>query len=120
MRIVKSIHFDAAHFLDDAEHRPYARMHGHSFTLEAAVDGEPDPKLDWVADFGELSAAMEEIKALLDHRLLNEVEGLGRPTLENICRFVAERLQRKFPGLAQVKVSRPSNGETCIYDVRSE
>lgn len=117
MRIVKAITFDAAHFLDDAAARPYARMHGHSFTLEAAVDGDPDPELEWVADFADLSAAMEEIKSLLDHRLLNEVEGLGRPTLENICRFVAAHLQKKFPGLAQVKVSRPSNGETCIYDV---
>ncbi|MBY0420952.1 MAG: 6-carboxytetrahydropterin synthase, partial [Parvularculaceae bacterium] len=37
MRIVKSINFDAAHFLPalGAESpAPYQRMHGHSFTLE--------------------------------------------------------------------------------------
>jgi 6-pyruvoyltetrahydropterin/6-carboxytetrahydropterin synthase len=118
MRIVKAITFDAAHFLDEEGERPYARMHGHSFTLEAAVDGEPDPKTGWVADFADLAAALEEVRSALDHRLLNEVKGLERPTLENICRFAADRLRTKFPGLAQVKVSRPSNGETCIYDIR--
>lgn len=118
MRIVKTIHFDAAHFLDDGpEARPYARMHGHSFTLEAAIEGEPDPKTGWIADFADIAEAMEDLREALDHRLLNEVEGLGRPTLENICRFAAARLRARFPGLRQVRVARPSNGEACIYDL---
>lgn len=118
MRIVKAINFDAAHFLDNCpQTRPYERMHGHSFTLEATIEGEPDPHMGWVADLGDLAKALEEIKSLLDHRLLNEVEGLGKPTLENISRFAAERLRAKFPGLVQVKVARPSIGEACIYDL---
>ncbi len=118
MRIVKSIQFDAAHYLDEGpDTRPYARMHGHSFTLEATIEGEPDPKAGWVADFGDVAAALDELRDSLDHRLLNEVEGLGRPTLENICRYAADRLRTKFPGLKQVKVARPSNGEACLYDL---
>lgn len=118
MRIVKAINFDAAHFLaDETGERPYARMHGHSFTLEAAVEGEPDTKTGWVADLGDLADALEEIRASLDHRLLNEVEGLGAPTLENICLYAAARLKPKFPGLAQIRVLRPSCGEACIYDL---
>ena len=118
MRIVKSMSFDAAHYLDhDLEERPYARLHGHSFTMEVVVEGEPDAATGWVVDFGEVDDALAELREMLDHRLLNEVEGLERPTLENICRWAAERLSRKFPGLAQVRVSRPSNGETCIYDL---
>ena len=49
--------------------------------------------------------------------LLNEIEGLKRPTLENICLWAAARLKPKFPGLKQVRVARPSNGETCIHDM---
>ncbi|NJM93185.1 MAG: 6-pyruvoyl tetrahydrobiopterin synthase, partial [Rhodospirillaceae bacterium] len=49
--------------------------------------------------------------------LLNEVDGLGRPTLENICRFAADHLKATLPGLAEIKVSRPSNGESCVYVV---
>jgi 6-pyruvoyltetrahydropterin/6-carboxytetrahydropterin synthase len=118
MRIVKSISFDAAHFLEvGGKARPYARMHGHSFTLEAALDGEPDPQTGWVVDFADLAAALDELRSELDHRLLNEVEGLERPTLENICRFAAARLRRRFPQLAEIKVSRPSNGETCVLTI---
>jgi len=121
MRITKSVTFDAAHFLEttsaeDAA-RAYARMHGHSFTLDVTLDGEPDPATGWVVDFGEVADALDHIKEALDHRLLNEVEGLEKPTLENICRWVARRLRSDFPGLRQVKVARPSNGEACIYDL---
>lgn len=118
MRIVKSVTFDAAHFLDvEAGERPYARMHGHSFLLEATVAGEPGPETGWVADFADLADALEEIRRDLDHHLLNEIDGLSRPTLENICQYAANRLKAKFPGLAQVKVARPSNGEACILDI---
>ncbi len=118
MRIVKSITFDAAHFLEhDPEARPYARLHGHSFVMEVEIAGEPDPEAGWVVDFGDVDEALQKLRADLDHRLLNEVEGLERPTLENICRWAAARLRPDFPGLKAVRVSRPSNGETCIHDI---
>lgn len=118
MRIVKSITFDAAHHLDcDPKARSYSRLHGHSFTMDVEIEGEPDPETGWVVDFADVAEALEEIRAALDHRLLNDVEGLERPTLENICRWVAARLKPKFRGLRQVRVSRPSNGESCVYDV---
>jgi len=129
MRIIKSINFDAAHFLDqfnrdgtrlNPEARPYARLHGHSFTLEVEIEGEQHPEEGWVVDFGDVAEALESVRDALDHRLLNEVEGLERPTLENICVWVARRMKNDFPGLARVRVSRPSNGETCIYDVPPE
>ena len=118
MRIVKSMSFDAAHFLDhDPDARPYARLHGHSFKMEVEIAGEPDADTGWVVDFGDVTEALNELHDALDHRLLNEIEGLERPTLENICQWAAAKLSPKFPGLRQVKVSRPSNGETCIHDV---
>ena len=121
MRITKSVTFDAAHFLetDSAEEagRPYARMHGHSFTLDVTLEGEPNTETGWVADFGDVAEALDQIKDALDHRLLNEVDGLKKPTLENICIWVADQLKDDFPGLRQVKVARPSNGEACIYDL---
>lgn len=123
MRIVKSITFDAAHFLADPQgspvnERPYARLHGHSFTMEAAIEGDPDPVTGWVVDFAQLGEALESLRAELDHRLLNEIEGLSQPTLENLCRFAAARLAPRFKGLVQIKVARPSIGEACIFDAR--
>lgn len=118
MRIVKSMQFDAAHYLDhDPDARPYARMHGHSFTMEIEIAGEPGLETGWVVDFGDVEEALNGLRDTLDHRLLNEIDGLDRPTLENICKWAAERLQAKFPGLRSVRVSRPSNGEACIFDL---
>lgn len=118
MRIVKSISFDAAHYLDhDPEARPYARLHGHSFVMEVEIAGDPDPDTGWVVDFGDVEDALKALHDKIDHRLLNEVEGLERPTLENIAKWAAKELQPEFPGLASVRISRPSNGETCIYDL---
>ena len=124
MRIVKSISFDAAHFLDQdvakygANERPYARMHGHSFTMDVEIEGEPDPEMGWVVDFADVTEALDKVRDALDHRLLNEVEGLERPTLENICKWTAVQLQPNFPGLCRVTVSRPSNGERCIHSLK--
>lgn len=118
MRIVKSMSFDAAHYLDhDPDARPYARLHGHSFTMEVVIEGEPQAETGWVVDFGDVEEALKDLHETLDHRLLNEVEGLERPTLENICQWAAKKLKERFPGLAEVRVSRPSIGETCIYEV---
>lgn len=118
MRIVKSVQFDAAHFLShDPEARPYARLHGHSFTMEVEIEGDPGADTGWVVDFGDVAEALEDIREALDHRLLNEVEGLERPTLENICQWAARRLKGRFPGLKAVRVSRPSIGEACVHEV---
>jgi len=118
MRIVKSMRFDAAHYLEhDPEARPYARLHGHSFEMEVEIEGAPQDNTGWVVDFGDVADALKQLHDELDHRLLNEIEGLERPTLENICQWAAKKLKPKFPGLRAVKISRPSNGETCIYDL---
>ena len=118
MRIIKSMTFDAAHYLDhDPQTRPYARMHGHSFRLDVEIEGAPNTETGWVVDFGDVEDALKALHEDLDHRLLNEIEGLERPTLENICAWAASKLKKEFPGLKSVRVSRPSNGETCIYDL---
>ena len=50
--------------------------------------GEADATSGFLRDFGEVDAALKSVRELLDHRLLNEVEGLGNPTLENLARFI--------------------------------
>ena len=113
--ITKAAAFDAAHRLPagGAEGSPYTRLHGHSFRVEASVRGPAAPPVGWVADLGALDAALREIAARLDHRLLNDVPGLESPTLEALCHFFADRLKPRFPGLSRVVVSRPSIGESC-------
>ena len=114
VEITQQFTFDAAHHLDAGagENR---RMHGHSFYVEVTLTGEPDPKTGFLRDFGEVDQALKSVREALDHRLLNEVEGLGPPTLENLARFIYTRAKARLPQVARVKIARPSHGQSCSY-----
>ena len=45
-------------------------------------------------DFGDIKAAFEPLHDQLDHRYLNEVDGLENPTSENLARWIWDRLRR--------------------------
>jgi 6-pyruvoyltetrahydropterin/6-carboxytetrahydropterin synthase len=115
--ITKAATFDAAHHLPAGPAGPYTRLHGHSFRVEATVRGEEQGAIGWVADLGELDAALRAVAGELDHSLLNEKPGLESPTLEHLCLWFAERLRPAFPGLARVVVSRPTVNESCALIV---
>ena len=116
MRVFKEFLFEAAHFLPSAPAgHPNSRVHGHSFRARVSVDGEPDAKTGLLFHFDDLDAAISEARDALDHRLLNEVEGLTAPTLERIAMWLWDRLHNKVPGLAEIAIFRDSCGEGCIY-----
>ena len=74
--------------------------HGHNYTLEVTVAGEPDPVTGMVLDLKELKEILErEVMQRMDHRFLNyEVAELkGQiPTCENIARVIWELLDPKI------------------------
>ena len=115
--ITKAASFDAAHYLPAGPKGEYQRLHGHSFQVEATVRGVMHEPVGWVADLGELDAALKRLSAELDHGLLNEKPGLESPTLERICLYFAERLRPEFPGLKRVAVSRPTVNERCAVEL---
>lgn len=116
MRIYRDFQFEAAHFLPSApQGHPNSRIHGHSFRARVWIEGEPAADTGLVFHFDDLSAAIAECQDALDHRLLNEVEGLEKPTLELIVLWLWNRLANKVPGLAQIEVHRDSCHEGCIY-----
>lgn len=111
----KEFKFDAAHQLDagpDGDPR-YRRLHGHSYQVEVWIRG-PRTSCGWVVDMGDLERELANAHHALDHRFLNDVEGLGAPTMENIAAFVWERLSG-FQALHRVVVKRGQNGEGCEY-----
>jgi len=108
--------FDAAHsFAHFPPGHPNQRVHGHSFQVEVAVQGEPDPGTGFVVDFAQIEHACSEVRVALDHRLLNDVDGLGPPSLENLCRWIWNRLAPSLSSLARVSVRRDSVGQACTY-----
>src|SRR5215813_7180136 len=116
MEISYRFGFDAAHrFGSYPQGHPYHGVHGHSFQVEVAVSGKPDPVSGFVADFGEIEKACASIRSALDHRMLNEVKGLDTPSLENLSAWIWHELLPKLPGLARVTVRRDSLGQSCSY-----
>ena len=112
--VSKAVTFEAAHRLPGrGKDETYGRVHGHSFRLEAMISGTVQPGKLWVEDIAVLTAALNEVAGLLDHKMLNEVDGLEVPTLENIALWVAARLSDKVTGLSAVTIARPSLNETC-------
>lgn len=117
MRITKQFTFDAAHFLPHAEEgHPNRRLHGHSFRVIVALEGMPAEDTGLIRDFGEVENILSQAQEELDHRFLNEIEGLEAPTLENITLWLWTRLVAPLPELARIEIHRDSCGEACIYE----
>jgi len=108
--------FEAAHrFAHFPPGHPNEGVHGHSFEAEITIEGEPDPASGFVADFATLAEACRRVREQLDHRMLNEIEGLAAPSLENLCIWIWARLASEVPMLSRVSVRRPSAGQSCSY-----
>ena len=113
--ITKSFMFESAHWLPHvpAEHK-CRRLHGHCYRVELAVTGPVDPVTGWVMDFADLSAAFEPVRGALDHRTLNEIDGLDNPTSEQIAAWIWQRVKPALPLLSAVIVEEnPAN--RCEY-----
>ena len=109
MEIYKEFTFEAAHRLPQTPpgHK-CQRLHGHSFRVRLYVKGPVVEPQGWVMDFAELTQAWKPLFDLVDHRYLNEVEGLENPTSEVLAQWLWQRLQGPLPSLSRVVVS-----ETC-------
>jgi 6-pyruvoyltetrahydropterin/6-carboxytetrahydropterin synthase len=114
--ISKQFWFDAAHTLQrDIDSESSRRVHGHSYRAEVTVRGEPAIETGMVIDLGLLDQLMGTARQDLDHRLLDDVDGLGPATMENLARWIWLRLAPTVPGLTKVTIHRASGGETCAY-----
>lgn len=115
MRLERSYRFEAAHFLPRVPpgHK-CARMHGHSYQIEVAIEGEIDPERGWVMDFAEIDEFVGPLVRQLDHQVLNEIDGLGNPTSELLAQWLWHRLAARLPELREVIVSETPTSR-CIY-----
>lgn len=111
--------FEAAHDLaanvkGEGDH-PYARIHGHSFVASVTLRAGTLAPEGWIMDYAALKAIAERVHGLLDHRLLNAIPGLERPTLEAIAKFIFEAFAAEAPATFRVEVARPTLGQRAAY-----
>lgn len=106
--ISKKFDFDAAHFLPNLpDGHKCKRLHGHTYFAELILRGEPDER-GFVIDYAEIASAWKPVEALLDHRLLNDIEGLDTPSTEVLAPFIARMLLDSLPLLHAVRVYESS------------
>lgn len=112
--ITQRFFFEAAHTLSrEVEAEGSRRIHGHTYFAELTVAGEPDPRTGMVLDLARLRALVEHARTLLDHRMLNEIEGMGPPTLENLCAFLWRSFESRGCEPRRVVVRREGMGDSC-------
>ena len=115
VEIFKVFTFEAAHRLPyvPPDHKCY-RLHGHTFSVEVRVRGDVGEKSGWVQDFADLWEAFQPLQEQLDHRYLNEIEGLENPTSENLARWIWTRLRPALPGLCRITIQENCTSG-CVY-----
>ena len=115
MEIFKEFSIEAAHWLPNVpEGHKCQRLHGHSFRIQVFVEGPVDSHMGWVMDFVDIKGAFQTIEDKLDHRCLNDIEGLENPTSENLARWVWEHLRAELPEISKVVV-RETCTSGCVY-----
>ena len=113
--IAKRFTFDAAHWLPTVpvDHK-CARMHGHTYEVELQFNGQTAPDGFCAGiDYADIADAWAKIHAVLDHRELNKIPGLGVPSTENLVQWILTAMFILTPGgiseyLAAVKVCESS------------
>ncbi len=112
--ISQTFYFDAAHTLKrEIEAGSSKRVHGHTYNAEVFISGRPDVQTGMVLDLGFVRREIALLREQLDHHMLDDVEGLGPPTLENLCQFIFRKLEPQLPAISAVRVWRVSVGDSC-------
>lgn len=115
MEIYKVFTIDVAHSLPAVpEGHKCSKVHGHTFRIEVHLSGPVDPVKGWVMDFAEITALFQPVQKRLDHKYLNEIEGLENPTSENLSKWLWKELRATLPYLSKIVVQEsPDSG--CVY-----
>ena len=115
VRLSHDFTLEAAHSLPRLpEGHKCRRVHGHTFKIEVQVEGEVDPQSGWLMDYADLEKKFAPLHQALDHRLLNEVEGLDNPSSENLAAWIWKKLKPSLPQLVEIVVHETDHAR-CSY-----
>ena len=116
MIVYRTFRIHASRFLPNLDDNHICkRMHGHTFNITVYVNGEIDKKTGFVMDFYDIDTTFNKyIHSKIDHKILNDVEGLNNPTSEHLSKWIWDNLINHISGLHKIKVSEDF-GTGIIY-----
>jgi 6-pyruvoyltetrahydropterin/6-carboxytetrahydropterin synthase len=123
MKLTQTFYFEAAHTLKQRQTDVHTMLksetiHGHTYHASISVEGEVGED-GMVKDFNAIGLMVHFIKSHLDHQFLDEVNGLERPTMENLCLFIANKA-KQLKGLCEVSVERKASGDKCSLQIKKQ
>ncbi|MEN9778825.1 MAG: hypothetical protein RJB04_2580 [Verrucomicrobiota bacterium] len=115
MELRKTFQIEAAHRLPNVPtgHK-CARLHGHSWSIEVAIEGPVGDDTGWVMDYADLKAAFQPIHDRIDHNYLNEIPGLENPTSERLAVWLWNELKPRLPLLSELVIAETCTSR-CVY-----
>lgn len=118
MELTQDFYFEAAHTLVRTyEVESSQRVHGHTYHAEVTVRGERDPLSGMIVDLAELRQKVDAVRNQLDHRMLDDIDGLGPPTIENLAIYIGTQLKALEPRVCSVRVLRKASGDSCLLEL---
>ena len=116
MQLFKEYIIHASRFLPKLpDEHICSKMHGHTFYIKLDLEGELNPKDDFVIDFYDLDTVFNKhIGVKIDHKILNEVDGLESPTTELLTKWIWNNLKPHLNLLSEVTV-REGSTYGCTY-----
>lgn len=113
--IWKDFHFDAAHWLPRVpERHKCGRMHGHTYRVRVWCRGAIDAG-GMIVDYAVIGQKVGAVLARIDHRVLNEVPGMGNPTTEILAPWLFEQIKVDLPELFRIEVAESAT-TGCVYE----
>lgn len=116
MIIYQHFTFDSAHFLPNVpEGHKCRQLHGHTYHFTIFISGKQLKEEGWILDFSDLKTIVQPIISMLDHHLLNEIDGLANPTAEILAKWIWNKVHPLLPSLTRIELKEtPTTG--VIYD----
>jgi len=113
-------HYDSAHLLRDYQGK-CARIHGHRYVVQVALQTAEVGTRGMAYDFGDLKKHLKELAERFDHQNLNDVHPFTEieSTAENQARYFFDEMKKRLPpelagGLVYARVSE-SPGQWAQY-----
>ena len=109
-RVIRKFHFHAAHHVPSfPDGHQCRRVHGHTFHGELVLEGEVNPQTGLAVEFAHVKTTLQKVIDVVDHQLLNDIEGLENPTTELLCDWFWKQLKPLLPQLKTIRLQETPN-----------
>ena len=116
MILFRQFTFDSAHFLPNVpEGHKCKEIHGHTYRLVIYLEDDIKKPEGWVMDFAVVKQVVHPIIEMLDHKLMNNIQGLENPTCELIAVWLWNKIKPALSILKKIELHEtPTSG--VIYE----